>query len=84
MLVKLDGIVDDMRVTTVTLAHDPTDPSGNRIYLFHCLVCGSPVIQYSGFVARIYPGMEPVTLPIIARCTNTRRCNAKYLFRVIL
>jgi predicted RNA-binding Zn-ribbon protein involved in translation (DUF1610 family) len=84
MQVIIDHIVEDIQVTTVTLAHDITDPTGSRIKMFHCPVCGSPVVQYSGFVARMFPGMEPVTLPIIARCTNTRRCNAKYLFRSIV
>ncbi len=84
MQIIIDNTPQDIQVTTVTLAHDIHDPQGNRVYMFHCTVCGSPVVQYSGFIARMFPGMEPVTLPIIARCTNTRRCNAKYLFRAIV
>jgi len=84
MQVKTADGITDITVTTVTLSHDTHDPTGNHMYMFHCPVCGSPVVQYSGFIARLMPGMEPVTLPIVARCTNTKRCTAKYLFRTIV
>lgn len=79
----LDGVIE-MDVTTVTLGHDLNNPDNDRLKMFHCPLCGSPVLQYAGFVARLFPGMEPVVLPIIVRCTNVRRCTAKYLFRAIV
>jgi len=83
MLMRTDDMVIDVDVTTVTLSHDITDPQGNRIYMFHCSQCGSPVVQYCGFIARIFPGWEPFALPIILRCTN-KRCPRKYLFHSIV
>lgn len=86
MLVKnaVDESVQDIRVTTVTLSHDLADPNGDRLYMFHCPICGSVVVQYTGFIMSIYPGMEPSANFIIARCSNIKRCTGKYLFRYVV
>lgn len=84
MQVRVLGGVEDIQVTTVTLERDIHDAAGMHMKMFHCPLCGSPVMQYTGHVSRVFPGMEPVILPIIVQCSNKRRCTAKYLFRAIV
>ena len=83
MQLILHGERTDVPVTSVTLARDVADPLEQRIYMFHCIRCGSPVLQHGGNVVRIMPIYEPTELPMIIQCSNSR-CKHKYLFRVIL
>ena len=71
--------VRELQITTVTLAPEYDDPKMEKVYIFHCPRCGNKLIQYKGFVASILPGMAPVSLPVILKCSNNK-CNQKYAF----
>jgi hypothetical protein len=83
MLFDTKKTINEMQVTTVILHKDLTDKDNDKIYLFHCIVCGNPVIQYQGFVTQILPGLAPIDLPVIARCNNST-CKHKYAFRAVV
>ena len=83
MKVKIKDEIKTVQVTTVILSHDYSDPEGIKLYMFHCLRCGSPIIQYNGFVARILPGFAPMLFPTIIRCNNSR-CKQYYSFQAIV
>jgi len=74
--------VKEIQVTTVTLGHDYTDKFGMKLYIFHCIRCGSPIIQFKGNIIDILPGIVPASLPLILQCNNSR-CKHKYMFRDI-
>lgn len=81
MQVRTHEGIQEINVTTVTLSHNTMSPG--FVTMFHCPVCGSPVVQYSGFVVSVFPGMEPCSLPLIVKCSN-KVCSTKYLFRTIV
>lgn len=83
MQVKIKDEIKSVQVTSVILSHDYDDPDGNRLYMFHCLRCGSPLIQYHGFIAKILPGFVPMELPTILRCSNSK-CKHYYSFQSIV
>lgn len=79
----VSGVIKDVQVTSVILSHDLTDTSGDHLYMFRCIRCGSPILQYMGFVVQILPGLAPVNLPIIIRCRNSS-CKHYYSFQTIV
>lgn len=83
MQVLIRDKVKDLQVTSVVLTYDKDDPEGIRMYMFHCNVCGSPLIQYQGHVARIIPGMIPTVLPTVIRCQNSS-CKRYYSFQAFI
>ena len=83
MQVKIKDEVKNVQVTSVTLAHDMNDEFGMNLYMFHCIRCGSPILQYQGFVTHIVPGLVPTTLPMILRCNNSR-CKHYYSFQSLV
>lgn len=83
MQVVIRGISQEVAVTSVILQMDQMDPDSTRLYMFHCSKCGSPVIQHTGFVARILPGNIPFPLPLVTRCPN-RDCKHKYRFEAVV
>lgn len=81
MQVRTHNGVTELKVTTITLEYELDDPRGMRVYMFHCPHCGWKVCQYTGTIVRMFPGMEPVTAPIIVQCQS---CDHKYMFRSIV
>lgn len=72
--------VQNVPVTSITLAHDPDDPNGHRLKMLHCLNDGTPLGQYKGFVYSVFPGISPTPLPWVQRCTT---CKHKYAITAI-
>lgn len=82
-LQELGGDVRRIQVTSVILSHDYNDPNGINLYAFHCIRCGTVILQYKGFVAHIIPGLTPLKLPTILRCSNSK-CKHHYSFQTII
>lgn len=77
------GVSRNIQITTVTLSHDIDDIYNENMYVFHCIRCGTPILQYQGFVASIMPGLAPIKLPTILRCRNSK-CKHSYSFQTIV
>lgn len=75
MLVLIGEKEVNLKVTSVVLEDDPSDPT--RFSIFHCPKCSEKLIQHSGRVAMVLPGVTPTLLPIVVLC---RKCSVRYLF----
>lgn len=59
------------KITTVWLEPDPYE----RIKIFWCFNCKSPIVEYSGQVTQIVPGSSPYTPSVIVMCKGDARIN---------
>lgn len=83
MIFDTDKTINDVQITSVILHRDKTDKEHTKLYLFHCIRCGNPVVQYQGFIVNILPGMAPIELPIVVRCNNSS-CKHKYAMSAVV
>lgn len=82
MQVRIKDEVKQIQVTSVILGTDYSDEQKTNLYIFHCLRCGSPLIQYQGQVIYIIPGLAPTKLPTVLKCSNSR-CKHAYSFQAV-
>lgn len=75
----IEGIEQDLKLTSHILESDPFNPS--MFLMFHCWKCGKSLFQFSGNVIMTVPGETPTTLPIIYMC---RTCKQRHLINSIL
>jgi hypothetical protein len=64
------------KVTTVWLEAEEKN-SRNRLKMFHCVNCRSPVVQYRGDAIAIVPGNHPYEPMVIVKCKGTFKNEAE-------
>lgn len=75
MKIQLNDNSGEVDLIISTVAITPTD----RVSLFRCTNCGTPIIQYQGSILKIYPYVEPTDE--VLTVNKCHRCGAYYTFQ---